>query len=122
MTDIRKNTRGLTLIQQNMDSNVDRILGKLAKDTDGYVKNNFSAQQPSAPGDPPGVDTGTLKNSIRARRRVMGKEWVVEVGATYGVHLEYGTVHMAARPFMLPAFQTIVRRAPASLFAQVVDQ
>lgn len=52
------------------------------------------------------VDTGTLRSSIRARR-VSLLHWVVEVGADYGVYVEWGTVHMAAQPYFRPAVTAV---------------
>jgi HK97 gp10 family phage protein len=60
----------------------------------------------SPEGKPPAVDTGNLKNSIQARKR--GElEWSVDVGAEYGVYLEYGTRAMDERPFMRPAVEQV---------------
>lgn len=58
--------------------------------------------EPSAAGDPPHVQTGNLRSSIRTE--VLTPIQVV-VGPTvyYGKYLEYGTRHMAKRPFMRPA-------------------
>jgi HK97 gp10 family phage protein len=54
------------------------------------------------------VLTGVLRDSIRAERTGDG-EWVVIVGAPYGVHVEFGTMYMSAQPFLIPAAQ---RRFP----------
>lgn len=48
------------------------------------------------------VDTGTLKASIQAKR-ISATHWEVWVGVDYGIYLEYGTVHMAAQPYLRPA-------------------
>ena len=57
---------------------------------------------PSAPGQPPNEDTGTLRNSIiltqPAPLRVR-----ISANAPYAAFLEFGTSRMAARPFMGPA-------------------
>lgn len=58
--------------------------------------------QASAPGEAPATDLGTLANSISAE--MTGEmSGTVTVHAEYGPHLEYGTVKMAARPFLGPA-------------------
>lgn len=58
---------------------------------------------PSAPGDPPGVDTGALRSSIHWDPE--GKtRWIIADGVIYGLHLELGTSKMAARPFVGPVF------------------
>jgi hypothetical protein len=65
------------------------------------VVTGAKVRQASAPGETPAVDTSNLKNSwvvLRSKgRRTFG------FAAEYAPHLEYGTIHMAARPFFLPA-------------------
>ena len=47
------------------------------------------------------VDTGATRNSIQARET--GRlEWTIGPSTHYAPHLEFGTVHMAAQPFMIP--------------------
>lgn len=57
------------------------------------------------------VDTGTLKNSIQAaevRTSAAGRvHWRVTVGADYGMYVEWGTVRMAAQPFIQPAIAAV---------------
>jgi HK97 gp10 family phage protein len=66
------------------------------------------------------VVTGNLKSSIIAKPE--GKlRWVVNVGAPYGISLEYGTHNMAARPFLLPAVMAVVKDAPKKL-VEVVNE
>jgi hypothetical protein len=79
-----------------------------------YVKQSFGTGR-SAPGNPPGVDTGALRASIHVEL-VDALTVLVADGVSYGVHLEFGTTRMAARPFMLPGLvwgarqvQTIAR-------------
>lgn len=79
----------------------DRALGALAFEGEGYIKNSFTVS-PSSPGEPPGVDTGTLKNSIKTERVKVG-EWEIGTKVTYAPFLEFGTTRMAPRPFMGPA-------------------
>ena len=58
------------------------------------------------------VDTGATKNSINARPAeavgVFGAVTAWRVGPTteYAPFLEYGTVHMKARPFLIPALES----------------
>lgn len=80
---------------------VDAVVTKTAIDLQAHAQSN-------AP-----VDTGTLRNSIQARR-IGPAAWVVEVGADYGVHVEWGTVKMAAQPYLRPA---ITATQPAFLAA-----
>ena len=62
----------------------------------------------SAPPGPPAIDTGALVNSIQGHKDGPGRA-VTDVGAEHGVHQEYGTRNMAARPFLLPAFRRTVQ-------------
>lgn len=48
------------------------------------------------------VDTGFLLNSVQASK-VGRSHWRVVVGAEYGLYVDQGTRHMAARPFFFPA-------------------
>jgi len=59
----------------------------------------------SPPGGAPNADTGRLHQSIRVAFN-KGAGWV-EVGTDllYGAWLEFGTRDMAARPWLLPAYQ-----------------
>jgi HK97 gp10 family phage protein len=66
----------------------------------------YGTHQASAPGEPPAVLTGNLKNSIRAAAVGDGSSsWEVRVGAEYGAPLEFGTARMEPRPFMRPAVE-----------------
>lgn len=76
----------------------------------------------STPGNPPAAPTGNLRRSIQAVAYVDGAELlasgphpaypgevpdigvIVGTNTGYGLYLELGTVHMAARPFLTPAF------------------
>jgi hypothetical protein len=64
--------------------------------------------QASAPGEAPATDTGKLVSSIVSDAK--GLTGFVQARSAYAVHLEYGTRRMAARPFMVPAFEANSRR------------
>lgn len=77
-----------------------------------YTNNKTKPHHPSLPGNPPAVDTGNLKNSIRYEVYKNGKEVYGIVGSTqkdpdYGVYLEYGTSdgRIAPRPWLRPAMK-----------------
>jgi HK97 gp10 family phage protein len=59
--------------------------------------------QASAAGEPPATDTGKLVGSIVGDGK--GLRAYVEARSVYAVWLEYGTRRIAARPFMVPAFE-----------------
>lgn len=110
-------TTKLKAIRNGSGDAVQDILRKLAQDMEGDVKMSFNAQSPAPAGEPPGVDTGNLKNSVLAEPD--GNDWVVGVGAPYAIHLEYGTLRMSARPFMRPAFERTIRSVGDDLLTVV---
>ncbi len=57
--------------------------------------------QASAPGEPPATDTGSLASSGVADAK--GLEAFVVYRMVYAKWLEYGTRHIAPRPFLFPA-------------------
>ena len=60
----------------------------------------------SAPGEAPASDTGRLVNSVNTE--VTGLEATVSAGSgavKYAAMLEFGTVKIAARPFLFPALE-----------------
>jgi len=74
----------------------------------------------SAPGEPPAVDTGTLRNSVQSKPQYIagtGMTSIVLTGLVAGVDkdariprwLEYGTPNgrMKARPFITPSIKAI---------------
>jgi len=56
----------------------------------------------SRPNNPPAPDTGNLRASIKAGRVTFGVEWRINVGPEYAEFLEFGTAHIAPRPFVRP--------------------
>lgn len=118
---------GEKVFTEATDENV-KAMSKAAIYLTNDVKNNFILQgsyreygkghYSSAPGEPPAIDTGTLRASIihdvsRSSKEVTGRVGVDEdyvaahAGAgtdvRYGLYLELGTANMAARPFLRPA-------------------
>ena len=72
----------------------------------------------SAPGEPPSIDTGTLRNSVQSKPQYIpgtGMTSIVLTGLVAGVNkdariprwLEYGTSRMKARPFIAPSLEVI---------------
>lgn len=93
---------------------------------------------PSAPGQPPEVQTGNLRRSMYAAALLdgsiisgggppdggeipdLGNDAMVAVTGTsagYGGFLELGTRNMAARPFLTPAAHEAAARAPELIAA-----
>ena len=49
------------------------------------------------------VDTGLNRSSIHAKKESYLR-WKIGANTSYAKHLEFGTVKMAARPFLFPAY------------------
>ena len=66
----------------------------------------------SAPGEPPAVQTGQLRNSVRDNVYKREKSVVGEVGTELmkGLWLEKGTRKMAPRPWLEPSFDKSLER------------
>lgn len=82
----------------------------------------YGRHRASAPGQPPARDTGALANSIAfkyngigGRLLAGGPSGIVYSSSEYAPHLEYGTVHMAPRPFMRPAAKRASRVLQAAM-------
>lgn len=73
-----------------------------------YRRGNVT-HRASAPGDPPAVDTGRLRQSLGVQRIGNG-HYRVGTNVEYAPLLEFGTRQMAARPFMRPAAERVRRR------------
>lgn len=76
------------------------LVDALAFDGEAYVKRSFGTS-PSKAGDPPGVVTGALRASIHVEELGTYTR-AITTGVDYAFFLEFGTIHMAARPFMQP--------------------
>ena len=112
-------TSVLDNILSKLDVNAGAVVQKLAQDTEVYMKTHMSTSSPSLPGEPPAIDTSTLVNSIDAIPE-SEKVWLTVVGAHYGVDLEFGTMHMQARPFFRPAIEWVANNLPDELIRAVV--
>lgn len=106
-------TRGMDEFFKNLDAGVRRATGRAAAVVEGAIKGSFGVSGagggpigrvtniPSAPGSPPNVQTGHLRNSIGYN--IVGPAKArVGTNVEYGLYLEFGTSRMPARPFMGP--------------------
>ena len=96
------------------------VVQKMAQDSQTEVVMNFSSSSPSSPGETPGVDTGNLKNKTVAEPRG-ALTWALVIGTEYAVDLEYGTRKMAARPFVLPAINRMMKNLPDDLLVSLLE-
>ena len=81
-----------------------------------------SGRGPSDPGQVPADPSGELAGSIAASRTSEGS--ILTAQSAHALHLEYGTVHMAARPFLRPAIDATQAEAQtvlAETFARSVN-
>lgn len=78
-------------------------LTKKGKEQSVFVT-GYKMHRASAPGEAPAVDTGHLTNSVQVR---MIGTLTAEIAFTaeYAAPLEYGSAHVAARPFLLPSLE-----------------
>ncbi len=75
------------------------------------------AEKPSPPGEPPHVQTGTLRSSIS--HAVSGLTAVAGPTEKYGKYHEFGTRLHPQRPFMRPALRKVQRDMP-NLFKDMI--
>ncbi len=110
------NTAGLDRLLNSLSGASDVIGRKVALDWVADMKSHMSRSSPSAPGDPPGVDTGYLVNHLEVRQN--GGHWGIW-GPRYGVYLEYGapTRRVRARPWITPSAMRIKGQLPAAVKA-----
>jgi HK97 gp10 family phage protein len=69
-----------------------------------HGRENRKGHVASAPGESPAIDTGFLVNSIQSEM-TGDLSAMVGTNANYAEHLEFGTIHIAPRPFFEPAFE-----------------
>lgn len=100
---ITLDTSGIDRILAAEPQRVGRWLSGFAEDVVTDIKLSFGTS-PSSPGQPPGVDRGTLRASIHWENTGSFERTIMD-GVEYGVYLEDGTERMGARPFMGPAFE-----------------
>lgn len=76
--------------------------------------------QASAPGEPPASDLGDLVRSISPPTPHPDRLTVtITVSSAHARPLEYGTRHMAARPFARPAVANIAPKAKSKILASL---
>jgi len=90
----------LPRVKRDASAKTGALIRAVGFEVERYVKQSFGSS-PSPAGGPPGVDTGALRASIHTEQVAPLVVHVAD-GVDYGVHLEYGTSRMGARPFMLP--------------------
>lgn len=120
----RLDTGGIRDILRTHPGRVNRLMDAAAEAIVTDMKTSMNTSPPgrqykrrtrthtaSVAGYPPNVDTGALRASLRATKQGDTVR-IISDGVTYGIYLETGTRHMAARPFMSPAFERLRRNWP----------
>lgn len=106
---IEKDFAGLDRLAANLRGNAEAIVEMTASRIQANAQDSMVGggrpHVPSAPGQPPHRDTGALANSIHVSNPGIAMTRDVGDGVEYGIHLEYGTVNMAARPWLRPAVE-----------------
>jgi len=97
-----------------------RALKKIGFDWVAYAQTHMTVSV-SSPGGPPGVDFGNLKNAINSYQSG-AMEVTVEDGVPYGVHLEFGTRFMAARPWFMAALNAVYETIPDAFRATITGE
>jgi phage gpG-like protein len=83
------------------------VKGKVGRSGKSARRSDISKlDRASAPGEPPAVDTGVLRNSINFEIQEFGKV-VVGTANEYAEPLEFGTHAILPRPFMRPALANV---------------
>ena len=112
--------RGLKIVMVELQTELREKLSQMGTGAGyfGGAKKLGFFRTRSAPGEPPAVDTGTLRNSVQSKPQYIpgtGMTSIVLTGLVAGVNkdariprwLEYGTSRMKARPFIAPSLEVI---------------
>ncbi|MCW6510983.1 HK97-gp10 family putative phage morphogenesis protein [Lichenifustis flavocetrariae] len=120
-TEAKRRLGGLpATLQAATEAALDRVAETVATE----ARRSLGAAGPSAPGAAPADPAGTLAAAIGTAREGDGTA-MVNVAAPFAAALEYGTRHMAARPFLRPAVAATgeaARQIMAEAFAQAIAQ
>lgn len=96
--------RVLRTLIDDTPGRISKWLGEVADNIRDNIIDAISLPGPSDPGDPPGVDTGALVDSMESDQ--LGPLlFVVYAQPEYAVYLELGTEKMAKRPFFTPEIE-----------------
>ena len=124
--------RGLKIIMVELQYNLREKLSQMGTGAGyfGGAKKLGFFRTRSAPGEPPAVDTGTLRQSTQVKPQYVagtGMTTLVLAGLVAGVNkdarvprwLEYGTKRMKARPFIAPSLEVVRKDAAKNIGEQM---
>jgi HK97 gp10 family phage protein len=95
---VRLDTTALDALARSLNVNTGQAVAAIAFQLEGVTKANIISKDI--------IDTGALLNSIHTEKRGEETYWVAD-GVEYGIYHELGTHKIGARPFMLPAVETV---------------
>ena len=100
---------GLDELQQRLPEIEAAIAAALTVEIEAEIRQGWSAESPSAAGDPPAQVTGELAASVETQQNGMNNSRI-GTSLEYGPMLEFGTAEMAARPWLRPAVERVRQR------------
>lgn len=101
-----KRTSRIPNITSKTNFLLDQVAVSAAAQIQEYAANRMRGGGPSRPGRFPAVDTGLLRGTL-SHKRIKALKAIVYSPIEYAPHLEFGTVKMAARPFLRPSTDAI---------------
>lgn len=119
----RELNRLIDELNKKADGALQQLLAEGAINTENVAKRSIQGHQSqgntyqrrkaqhtaSKPGSPPNSDTGNLVKNITVQKIPGGYDVGSRTGAPYGLWLEFGTLRTAARPWLQPAFDAVVK-------------
>lgn len=101
VTKLTLDTKELDRLASKLGVNTERALAAIAFQVEAEVVNNIRVKHI--------IDTGALHDSIATEKKAQFLYWVAD-GVEYGIYQELGTSRMSARPFMVPAVESVRRQ------------
>jgi HK97 gp10 family phage protein len=95
---IKLDTRKLDALARGLGTNTSQALAAIAYQVEAMAKGNIIAKDI--------IDTGALLGSVMTAKQSEDTYWVSD-GVEYGVYHELGTHKISARPFMVPAVESV---------------
>jgi len=101
-----KRTSKIPKITSKINFLLDQVALSAAGQIQEHAANRMRGGGPSLAGRYPAVDTGLLRGTL-GHKRIKEMKAIVYSPMEYAPHLEFGTVKMAARPFLRPSTDAI---------------
>lgn len=99
---------------------VNAALRDIGEDVTAAIRRSLGAAAVSEAGRPPRDPTGELANTLGAAVDAETSRLRITAASPHAVFLEYGTRHMAARPFLRPAVTAMTPQAKERLRDAIV--